>query len=219
MTLLNIGLCSRERWQYDIQVQTFRHILHCLCNTVEHNNTRIYCCVNLWCLYTDRDRSKWLTDWLTDCLNPRRRVLIERLILPQPVKKFPAFYGDRLFITYCTKACQVSLYRARLIQSTPSQPISLRSTLILSSHVCLGLPWGLFPSGSSYKHKYKVQNNIHNIANTYIMNYLCTLNSTMKRTVCNTDHSKEGAPQYHYIHIPVLITRVTYKKHQNYCIW
>ena len=32
----------------------------------------------------------------------------------------------------------------------------------------------------------------------------------MKRTVCNIDHSEEGAPQYHYIHILVLITRVTY---------
>jgi len=111
ITLLNIGPCSIERWQYDIQVQTFRHTLHCLCNTVRHNNTRVYCCVNLWCLYNDlsspigTEVSNWLTDWLTDCLNPRRRVLIERLTLPQPVKKFPAFYGDRFFITYCTKAC------------------------------------------------------------------------------------------------------------------
>jgi len=36
---------------------------------------------------------------------------------------------------------------ARWIHSMPSNPISLRSILILSSHLCLGLPRGLFPSG------------------------------------------------------------------------
>jgi hypothetical protein len=32
-------------------------------------------------------------------------------------------------------------------QSTPSHPLSLRSILILSTHLCLGLPSGLLPSG------------------------------------------------------------------------
>jgi hypothetical protein len=35
----------------------------------------------------------------------------------------------------------------KLIQSTPSHPISLRSILILPSHLRLGLPTCLFPSG------------------------------------------------------------------------
>jgi hypothetical protein len=34
-----------------------------------------------------------------------------------------------------------------LNQSMPSQPISLRSILILYSHLCLGLARGLYPSG------------------------------------------------------------------------
>jgi hypothetical protein len=36
---------------------------------------------------------------------------------------------------------------ATSIQSIPSLPISLRSILILSTHLRLGLPGGLFPSG------------------------------------------------------------------------
>jgi hypothetical protein len=41
----------------------------------------------------------------------------------------------------------LSLSWARSIQSIPSQPISLRSILILSTHLRLGHPSGLFPSG------------------------------------------------------------------------
>jgi hypothetical protein len=36
---------------------------------------------------------------------------------------------------------------ARPIQSTTSNPISVRSIVTLSTHLCLGLPSGLFPSG------------------------------------------------------------------------
>jgi hypothetical protein len=36
---------------------------------------------------------------------------------------------------------------ARLIQSTSPHPTSPRSILILSTHICLGLSSGLFPSG------------------------------------------------------------------------
>jgi len=50
------------------------------------------------------------------------------------------FYGTGRFITMFTRACHLSLYWARWIQSTPLHPISLRFTLILSSHQCLGLP-------------------------------------------------------------------------------
>jgi hypothetical protein len=46
-----------------------------------------------------------------------------------------------------TRALHWSLSWARSIQSTPSHPISLRSILILSIQLRLGLPSGLFPSG------------------------------------------------------------------------
>jgi hypothetical protein len=46
-----------------------------------------------------------------------------------------------------TRALQWPLSWARLTQSTPSHPISLRSILILSTHLHLGLTSGLLPFG------------------------------------------------------------------------
>jgi hypothetical protein len=64
----------------------------------------------------------------------------------QLLKNFPAFYRTRRFITVFTKALPCSLSWARSIQSIPPHPISLRSILILSTHLRLGHPSGLFPS-------------------------------------------------------------------------
>ena len=61
-------------------------------------------------------------------------------------KKFPAFYWTRRFITAFTSASHLSLSWASSIQSVPPHPTSWRSILILSSHLRLGLPSGLFPS-------------------------------------------------------------------------
>jgi hypothetical protein len=62
----------------------------------------------------------------------------------QLLKNFPAFNGTRRFITAFTRALHWSVSWARSIQSIPSY---LRSILILSTHLRLGLPNGLFLSG------------------------------------------------------------------------
>jgi hypothetical protein len=80
-------------------------------------------------------------------ITPRCRVLLEQLTGLQPVKKFPAFHGTRRFITALTSVRQLSLSWASPIQSIYPHPISWRSILILSTHLSLGLPSGLFPSG------------------------------------------------------------------------
>ena len=52
-----------------------------------------------------------------------------------------------MFITEFTSARHLSLSSASSIQSIPPHPTSWISILILSSHLCLGIPSGLLPSG------------------------------------------------------------------------
>jgi hypothetical protein len=78
------------------------------------------------------------------------KVLLEKLAGLKLVKKFPAFYGTRRFITAITSVLSL----ASSIQSIPLHPTSWRSALILSSHLRLGLPSGLFRSGFPTKTLY-----------------------------------------------------------------
>ena len=87
-------------------------------------------------------------------LTPWGRVLPKKLPGFQVVKKFPAFYGTRRFITAVISARRLSLSWASSIQSITPHPTSRRSILILSSHLLLGLPSGLFPSGFPTKTLY-----------------------------------------------------------------
>jgi hypothetical protein len=80
-------------------------------------------------------------------LTPWCRVLLEKLTGLQLVKKFPTFYGTRRFITALTSVRHLSLSWASPIQSTYPHPTSYRSILILSTHLRLALPSGLFHSG------------------------------------------------------------------------
>ena len=87
----------------------------------------------------------------TYLLTPWCRVLLEQLNGLQLVKKFPAFYGTRRFITALTSVRYLSLSWASSIRSIYPHPTSWRSVLILSTHLRLGLPSGLFLSGFPYQ--------------------------------------------------------------------
>jgi len=76
---------------------------------------------------------------------PWSRALLEKLTDSQLVKKFSATYGTRIFIAALTSARHLSLSWASPTQSMPPHPTSWRSNFILSSHLRLGLPSGLFP--------------------------------------------------------------------------
>ena len=64
-----------------------------------------------------------LTQLLTHSLTPCSKVLLEKLTGSQLVKKFPAFYGTRRFITAFTSTRELSLSWASSIQSTPPIPL------------------------------------------------------------------------------------------------
>ena len=82
-----------------------------------------------------------LTYSLTYPLTPHGTVL-QKLTGSQLVKKFPAFYGTRRFITAFTSA-RTCLY-PEPARSSPYPHIPLPQDP--SSHLTLGLPSGLFPS-------------------------------------------------------------------------
>ena len=79
-------------------------------------------------------------------LTPWSRVLLEKLTRSAASQEIPRIYGTRKFITVFTCAHHLSLSWTNSIQS-PLPPTPWRSILILSSHIRLGLPNGLFPSG------------------------------------------------------------------------
>ena len=85
---------------------------------------------------------------LTYLLTAWCRVLLEQLTGLQLVKKFSAFHGTRRFITAFTGVRHLSLSWVSPIQFIYPHPTSWRFSLILSTHLRLGLPSGLFPSVS-----------------------------------------------------------------------
>ena len=92
--------------------------------------------------------------FLTYLLTPWCRILLEKLTGLQLVKKFPAFHVTRRFITALTSVRHLSLSWDGPIQSIYPHPTSWRSILILSTHLRLGLPSGLFLSGFPTKTLY-----------------------------------------------------------------
>ena len=61
------------------------------------------------------------------------------------------FHGTRRFITALTSVRHLSLSWASPIQTTYTHRTSWRSVLILSTHLRLGLPSGLLPSGFAHQ--------------------------------------------------------------------
>ena len=80
-------------------------------------------------------------------ITPCSTVLLEKLTGSAASQEIPRIFGTRKFISILTSARHLSLSWANSIQSQQPPPTLWRSILILSSHLRLGLPNGLFPSG------------------------------------------------------------------------
>ena len=100
---------------------------------------------NWECCWKLPGSSNWKV--ITYLLTPWSRVLLEKLTGSAASQEIPRIFGTRKFITVLTSARHLSLSWANSIQSLKPLPTSWRSILILSSHLRLGLPSGLFPSG------------------------------------------------------------------------
>jgi len=81
--------------------------------------------------------------WLTSC----NRVFLEKLTVSRPVKKFPAFYGTRRFITAFTSVRHLSLSWATSIQSMSHLTHFLKIQLNIILPSMPGHPSGLFSLG------------------------------------------------------------------------
>jgi len=103
----------------------------------------------------------------TFLLTPWCRVLLEKLTGLQLVKKFPAFHGTRRFITALTSVRHLSLSWTSPIQSIYPHSTSWRPVIILSTHLRLGLPSGLFPSGFPNKTLYTPLSSPINFSNLF----------------------------------------------------
>jgi hypothetical protein len=101
---------------------------------------------------------------------PWSRVLLGKLTSSQLVKKFPTFYAILRFITAFTSACHLSLSWANSIHSIHPHPTFWGLILIVSSHLCLCLTSGLFPTGFHTKALYTpLSPPIHAMYPTYII--------------------------------------------------
>ena len=110
---------------------------------------------------------------------PWCRVLLEKLTGLQLVKKFPAFHGTRRLITALTSVRHLSLSWASPIQSIYPYHTSSRSILILSTHLRLGLPSGLFPSGFSSNTLYTP------ISSHKYRRYTCLISKALNKNLGN----------------------------------
>ena len=140
-----------------------------------------------------------LTYLLTYFLTPWCRVLLEKLTGLQLVKKFPAFHGARRFITALTSVRHLPLSWASPIQSIYPHPTSWRSILILSTHLRLGLPSDLLPSGFPSKTLYTpLSSPIHATCPAHLI-----LLEFITRTILGEEYKSFSSSLCSLLHSPV----------------
>ena len=150
----------------------------------------------------------------TYLLTPWCRVLLGKLAGLQLVKNFPAFHGTRRFITALTSVCHLSLSWANPIQSTDPYPTSWRSILILSTHLRLGLPSGLFPSGFPTKTLYApLSSPIHATCPAHLI-----LLDFITRTILGEEYRSLSSSLCSLLHSPIITNYIITVLTALFCI-
>ena len=106
-----------------------------------------------------------------------------------------AFYGTRRFITALISVRHPSLSWASPIQSIYPHPTSWRSSLILSTHLRLGLPSGLFPSGFPTKTLYTPSPHPY-APHLILLDFII-------RTILGEEYKSFSSSLYNLLHSPV----------------
>jgi hypothetical protein len=107
LSLISVFLFIKEKDTCDIV-----HIVHC---------TRLLSISALsTSSLTNHPTNQPTNQSTTHSLTTWSRVLLEKLVVPELVKKFSIFYGTQWFITMFTRAHHLSLSLVREIQYTPS---------------------------------------------------------------------------------------------------
>ena len=119
----------QNMYLFTTQYKFIIHVFRILCSTAGTN-------------ISPNKAAIWSSIYL---LTPWGRVILEKLTGFAVSQEIPRIFGTRKFITVLTSAHHLSLSWANSIQSSQPSPTSWRSILILSPHLRLGLPSGLFP--------------------------------------------------------------------------
>ena len=132
------------------KLPNFKHSMNRIINCASYNIVSVFktSLIDDFKVITPSASTDLLTYLLTYLLTPCSRVPLEKptgSAASQEILR--TFYGTRKFITVHTSARHLSLSWANSIQFTNPLPLHECPSLILSFHLRLGLPIGLFPSG------------------------------------------------------------------------
>ena len=136
---------------------------------------------------------------LTYLLSPWSRALLEKLIGSAASQEIPQILWNSK-AHYRTHKCMPPLPILSQLHPVPTTPpTSWRSILILSSHLSLGLPNGLFPSGFPTRNLCtSLRSSIRATCPTHLILLDCT-----NRTVLGKEYRSLSSSLCNFLHSPV----------------